>query len=242
MREQLLCYSIRYLGDWNKIASAIITSEPWDYIEYNGNYTTIFDDDYPYSLRELAYAPWVIFFQGDMSLLNRSAISIVGSRICDAYGIKMCSKITRKLKERYVIVSGLAKGIDGCAHKESLDSGTIGILGNGIDVIYPKENINLYQEMKDHHLILSEYPKGTPPLAKHFPWRNRIIVALGESLIVVEARIKSGTMGSVNEALTLSIPIYVVPHRYDDELGKGCNLLISQGANILIDEQDIDNI
>ncbi|MEG2800172.1 MAG: DNA-processing protein DprA [Erysipelotrichaceae bacterium] len=242
MREQILYYAWKYQGNWNKIANAISKKEQWEIIQYDGNYITIVDEHYPNCLKELNYAPWILFYEGNLSYIQDELVSVVGSRIMSSYGEKMCSLIVNQLKKKYVIVSGLAKGIDACAHRNAMDHKTIAVIGNGIDMTYPKENDCLYENIKKNHLLISEYPNGTLPLNYHFPWRNRIIAALGSSLIVVEAKLKSGTMLSVNEAITLDKPIYVVPYRYDDISGKGCNLLISQGANILIDEMDLENI
>ncbi len=136
-------------------------------------------------------------------------------------------------------MSGLARGIDGQAHRSALDQHTIAVIGCGLDVVYPKEHASLYAVMRKKQLIISEYPNGTKPYAYHFPWRNRIIAALSEAVIVVEARRRSGSLLTVNEALELDIPVYCVPHAYLDEAGTGCNLLISQGANILVDEDDL---
>lgn len=242
MRKQILYYALKYAGEWHKIAKAIAHQEPWSEVEYAGRYVTIMEDDFPKRLRELEFCPWILFYEGDLSLCKQAGVSIVGSREGDDYGVMMCKKIVNDLKERYVIISGLAKGMDGCAHHSALSHRTIGVVGCGIDQEYPKENASLYRAMRKNHLIISEYPNGVKPLAYHFPWRNRIIAALGTSLIVIQAKIKSGTMLTVNEALKLDIPIYCVPHRYHDIYGSGCNLLISQGANILVEDEDIQNI
>ncbi len=105
-------------------------------------------------------------------------------------GVEMCRTLCRHLSNKYVVVSGLAKGIDSIAHQCSLNRGTIGVIGCGLDVIYPKQNEALYKTMRKNHLILSEYPKGVAPLAFHFPWRNRILAALSDVVIVVEAKKK----------------------------------------------------
>jgi ABC-type Fe3+ transport system substrate-binding protein len=119
---------------------------------------------------------------------------------------------------------------------------TIGVLGCGINVIYPKENAYLYERMKKSGLILSEYPMHVKPLAYHFPWRNRLIAALSDNLVVIEATYKSGTMITVNECLELSVPIYCVPTAFQNVKYQGCNYLINNGANILVDINDVDDI
>ena len=149
------------------------------------------------------------------------------------------ARIVNCLKDRYVIVSGLARGVDARAHTEALDKSTIGILGCGIDRVYPRDNSLLFSRMRKDHLILSEYPPGTPPLPRHFPWRNRLIAAAADLLVVTEAREKSGTMYTVDEALALSVPVWCVPTEFGDESHMGCNRLILQGAGILCDLQQV---
>ena len=239
MREQLLCYAGRYNGDWNKMKQALNRQEAWECLPYAGSYVTIADAEYPQKLRRLACPPWILFYEGDIGLLNKAGCGIVGSREASAAGLRNCAQITTILKERFVIISGLAKGIDGQAHRSALDRATIGVIGCGLDVVYPREHAQLYAVMKKKQLVISEYPKGSRPYAYHFPWRNRLIAALSDAVIVVEARKRSGSLLTVNEALELDIPVYCVPHAYQDEAGVGCNLLISQGANILVDEEDV---
>lgn len=242
MREQLLYYAVKYDGNYQKIKQAMEREEPWKKIEYDGNYVTIFDAQYPMKLRRLQYAPWVLFYEGNLFLAKNDGCGIIGSRNVTPYGREMCEKITRDVKKRYTIISGLAKGVDGLAHRCALDQHTIAVIGCGLDICYPKENAWLYQEIKEKHLLLSEYPKGSKPLAYHFPWRNRILAGLSDCLVVIEAKKRSGTLITVNEALAIDIPVYCVPHDYLREEGVGCNLLISQGANILVDEEDIHEI
>lgn len=239
MREQILYYALKYHGEWQKIANAIANREPYHAVAYPHSYLTIVDSAYPVALKRLQYAPWILFYEGDLSLLKKPAVSLVGARACNLYGRAMCIRVTRLLKQRAVIISGLARGIDAIAHQEALDTGTIGVVGCGIDITYPKENAALYEVMKQRHLIISEYPYGSKPLAYHFPWRNRLIAALGQALVVIQAKRRSGTLLTVNEALELGLPVYCIPHRFQDEFGLGCNLLIAQGANILVDDQDI---
>lgn len=239
MRTQILCYALRYDGDYRKIEKAIQTNEEWEHIPYTGNYVTLADNEYPMKLRRLQYAPWIIFYEGDISLLQKAGCGVVGSRDASLYGIKTCTHIVHALKKRYVIISGLAKGIDAAAHFAALQAKTIGVIGCGLQITYPAENANLYKQMREHHLIISEYPAYSRPYAYHFPWRNRLIAALSDALIVVEAKKRSGSLLSVNEALELDIPVYCVPHNFGNKVGEGCNLLISQGANILVEDEDI---
>lgn len=244
MREQLLYYAVKYSGEWSRISKAVRENEPWTKVVYEGNYVTIADGDYPVLLKRLVNPPWVIFYEGNLSLLKCSAIGIVGSRKNSDYGAKCTYEIIKHLNSKHVVVSGLACGIDACAHMNCIREKryTIGVIGCGLDICYPKVNVDLYCEMGKNHLIISEYPKGTKPLAYHFPARNRILVGLCEALIVVEAKKRSGTLISVNEALDIGIPIYCIPHHFLDENGESCNFLIQQGAEILVNFEDIEQI
>lgn len=241
---QLLYYAVKYRGDYHRISKALITNEKWEKIIYDGKYITLMDEDYPDLLLSLKYKPWVLFYEGNLDLLKEKMIGVVGSREMSNYGCYCVDCLMSHLNQMYGIVSGMARGIDGYAHQKAINNkrATIGIIGCGLNIVYPKENASLYDNMKKHHLILSEYPNDTKPLAHHFPWRNRIIAALSESLIVVEAKAKSGTMISVNEALELSKPIYCFPHRFNDEIGIGCNILIEQGSGMINKIEDIEEI
>ena len=239
MREQILAYAIKYQGEYGKIKKAIENSEKYERINYKGEYITILDEEYPRVFFELDEPPFILFYKGDLSLLDIEGIGVVGSRNCSQYGIDMCKVIVSKSRSS-CIISGLAKGIDAHAHRFALEAykNTIAIIGCGLDVIYPKENADLYEALSSQ-LILSEYPRNVAPLAVHFPRRNRLIAALSSKLVVVEASERSGTLLSVNEALTLNRDVYVVPYHYGETNGKGCNYLILQGANILYNEEDI---
>lgn len=239
MREQILSYALKYRGEWNQITDAIVRQEPWKKVSYERNYITIADAQYPDTLRRLRYAPWILFYEGNINLLRQKAVAVIGTRKCNGYGAAMGNHVCELLKRRAVIVSGLAKGIDAIAHQTALDTHTIGVIGCGCNVTYPKENAALYEIMRKDHLIISEYPDDVKPLAHHFPWRNRLIAALSSAVVVIQAQCRSGTMLTVNEALDLNVPIYCIPHPFQDSYGSGCNLLIEQGANILVDDQDI---
>jgi DNA processing protein len=145
MREKILYYAIHYNGNWHKIANAMHNQEPWKKLTYQGDYITYEDEMYPKQLKQLEQPPWILFYQGNIQLLEKKAVAIIGSRICDAYGQTRTSHIVSLLKEQAVIISGMAKGIDAIAHKTALSKQTIGVIGCGLDIIYPKENEYLYQ-------------------------------------------------------------------------------------------------
>lgn len=244
MRKKLLAYSVKYNGDYFKIKKAVENNEKYQEITYSGSYLTIRDNIYPDTLRQLKYPPFVLYYEGDITLLNNVMVGIVGSRICDERGEENVIALMQHLNPHYGIVSGMAKGIDGIAHQQALSNGrkTVGVIGCGLDIIYPHENDELFNLMRNQALLISEYPQKTPPLAYHFPWRNRLIAALGDSLIVVQAKRRSGTLISVNEALELNKTIYCFPGCYDDKFYSGCNLLINEGAQIICSDSDIKNI
>ncbi len=244
MREQLLWYAIKYKGDYFQIKKAITTNEKWHKIHCDEQYVTIVDAHYPRVFHSLQYKPWVLFYKGNIDLLQKRYIGVVGSRLMSDYGKRCCEQLNEHLSMEYGIVSGLAKGVDAYAHHLALMSNrnTIAIIGCGIQVVYPKENLHLYAQVQEKGLLLSEYPSDTPPLAKHFPWRNRLIAAIGEQLVVVEAKRRSGTLISVNEALELGKEVHCFVHDYFHSQGEGCNLLIQQGCHMLASAIDIKEI
>ncbi|MBR0137345.1 MAG: DNA-processing protein DprA [Erysipelotrichaceae bacterium] len=232
MRDNLIRLAIEFQGDYFKIRKALYEKKEADLSIPVQKALTILDENYPKQLTMLKYPPYVLFYEGDLNLLKRKMIAVVGSRESCSYGEKVTRDVIRMLRDDYAIVSGMAKGIDSIAHSSSRY--TVGVLGNGLDVVYPKVNEELYGYMKKYQLLLSEYPCGVKPEREHFPFRNRIIAALGEAVIVTQAREKSGTMLTVNEALAINKEVYTIPYNIDDENGSGCNQLISQGANVIL--------
>lgn len=242
-RDILACYAWKYEGNWGRIAKAMEREEtPVPFVSPD-SFLTVFDAAYPQCLKQLKYPPWVLWYQGNLHLLEKPMITIVGSRKMNAYGQQCTVLAASLLREHYVLVSGLAKGVDACVHHTALAHGhTIGVIGSGLSVHYPKENENLYHQLSRHDLILSEYPHDTGVQRYHFPWRNRILAALGSALIVTQAEEKSGTMLTVNEALDLNKEVYCFPYPYEYASGKGCNRLISEGANILWDHEQLEDL
>lgn len=236
MREQILSYAIKYRGEYPLIKKAIDRNESWHKAAYEGHYITILDDEYPKELFDLENPPYILFYEGNLSFLQGRKICVIGSRIVSPNASFSCEKLVESLMSSDIIISGLAKGIDGLAHEWAIKKNrkTIGILGCGISQIYPKENSELYEEMKKNHLILSEYPSDAAPLAHHFPARNRILAALAQKCYVVEARSKSGTMITANYAFNMQREVIAFPYRFNDEFGRGCNELIEQGAGVFL--------
>ena len=225
-REKLISYSFYYLGEYDKILKAI--NENVDVPQVNiKNAITIFDSEYPKSLLNLKCPPLVLYYKGDLNLLSDDAIAVVGSRSPCEYALKATEMLV-KANSDFVIVSGLAKGIDACAHENALK--TIGILGCGIDYIYPRCNYELIKKIERNGLILSEYPGMSKPLGYHFPFRNRIIACLSTKTYVMQSMLQSGTMTTINEALELGKEVRVLPYDIFNVFGENNNRLISEGA------------
>ena len=166
--------------------------------------------------------------------------SVIGKRVPSEYGSNITDKIVCDLvKNEYTIVSGMALGIDTLAHRSALKNKgkTVAVLGSGINYCYPKRNQDLYAQLKSNHLIISEKPGDYVPQAKDFPSRNRLIAGLSESVVVTEAEKRSGTMITVGYALDRGKDIYCIPSRIGDPMG--CNLLIQQGAKLVLTVNDI---
>ena len=239
-QERIAAYAYMYQGSWQKIAKAIAADTEPVQAPVRYPYITILDDAYPQALKELRYPPWILFYRGKLSLLKQDGITVVGSRAMSGYGEEMTAMCADLLKDRFVLISGLARGVDGCVHRHGLcGKGTIGVTGCGLDRVYPPENRDLYRTMAQEQLILSEYPHGTAPAKHHFPWRNRILAALGKALIVTQSAPHSGTSITVNEALALGRDVWCVPYPLSDLSGIGNNWLIRDGAQILCSADDI---
>ena len=231
IREQLIYYSLKYAGEYSLILKAINDNESYEVVECL-NCLTILDELYPKAFLQLAYPPFVLYYKGDLSLLESSKVGIVGSRSACDYAIKATALVVEKLNdEGYTIVSGLTKGIDAIAHENAKK--TIGILGSGIDYIYPLANKGLIERCFKEQLVLSEYPAMTKPLKHHFPIRNRLIAALSDEIYVMQASIKSGTMTTVNQAMDLNRSIHALPYEIFDKQGEACNMLIQEGASLI---------
>lgn len=214
-----------------------------DYINKEGiGYITISDKEYPEDIKEIEDPPYVLFYKGDLSLLKRKKLAIVGARNCTTYGREVAKLIASELsKNEITIVSGVASGIDSVAHKITIqeEGKTIGVLGCGIDIIYPKINAQLYKEICSAGLLISEFLPGTKPFAYNFPRRNRIISALAEGIIVVEASIKSGSLITATYGLEQGKDIMVVPGSVLNKSSSGCNKLIRDGAHVFTEIDDL---
>lgn len=198
------------------------------------------EPDYPPLLAQIEDAPPVISVLGHASLLTKATVGIVGARNASVNGRNFARKLACDLGAGgLMVVSGMARGIDTCAHEGAMDSGTAAILGGGIDVIYPKENAPLYEELKHRGVIVSEVPIGTQPQARHFPRRNRLISGISRGILVVEANPRSGSLITARMALEQNREVFAIPGSPLDPRAQGTNTLIQQGANLVQSADDI---
>lgn len=197
---------------------------------------------YPKRLKEIYLPPIVLFYKGRLELFNRLSIGIVGARNHTPYSKEALEYLLPDILERKVsIISGLARGVDSLAHQLTLDlhGETIAVIGNGINICYPKENQSLYDAIGKKGLILSEYPLDSPPLKFHFPYRNRIIAGLSHGLCVIEAKLHSGSLITANVALSENRQVFALPGNITSEYSKGTNELITAGAFPIRNANDI---
>jgi len=202
--------------------------------KYDVGYVTIYDKEYPYLLKEIPDAPVILYMKGDSSVLHDPAVAVVGSRKYTEYGASVAQKLTKSLASNSLtIVSGLALGIDAVAHQATLDvSGiTIGVLGCGLDRVYPVSNYNLGKSIIEKGgAIISEFSLGTPPTNYNFPIRNRIIAGLSLGTLVIEAAENSGSLITAGLALEYNREVFAVPGNIDSPMSYGTNKLIKDGA------------
>jgi DNA processing protein len=202
---------------------------------------TYVSSDYPKSLFEIPDPPPFLYVKGELRSCEL-AIAIVGSRRATAYGLMTTGKFSEALANHGVcVVSGMARGVDTAAHKGALNTGgrSIGVLGCGVDKVYPPENRALFADMAEKGCLVSEFPLGTLPLAENFPRRNRIISGLSSGVLVVEAAEKSGSLITAQFALEHGRDVYAVPGNISFATSRGCNRLIKQGAKLADCVEDI---
>jgi DNA processing protein len=203
---------------------------------------TLGDTRYPAGLLHTADPPMLLFAQGDIALLQRPGLAIVGSRHATAQGLDNAQAFARHLSQAgLTIVSGLALGIDAAAHEGGLagPGSTIAVIGTGLDVCYPRRNAALARRIAEHGLVLSELPLGSPPLPDHFPRRNRIIAGLSVGTLVVEAAMASGSLITARQALEAGREVFAIPGSIHSPQSRGCHHLIKQGAKLVETADDI---
>lgn len=203
---------------------------------------TLADPDYPQLLLESADPPSLLYVKGRVELLNRPALAIVGSRNATPQGLKDAEALAADLAAQgLTIVSGLALGIDGAAHRGGLkgEGGSIAIIGTGADRIYPSRHKELALQLATEGAIVSEFPLGTPAVAHNFPRRNRIIAGMAKGCLVVEAALESGSLITARLAAELGREVFAIPGSIHSPVAKGCHRLIQQGAKLVQEARDI---
>jgi DNA processing protein len=203
---------------------------------------TVGDPQYPTRLREIHDPPVVLWTQGTQAILETRSVAIVGSRYPSATGLATARRLSSELvRAGLTVVSGLARGIDGAAHRGALDAGgrTMAVLGNGSDVLYPAEHRDLYAAVRQAGVVVTEFPPGTRPHPRHFPLRNRIISGLSEAVVVVEASQKSGSLITARAALDQGRDVLAVPGDVACGRHRGCHALIKDGARLVETVDDI---
>lgn len=247
--ENLKPYTHIPNADKRAIASSA-KDEKLDYIihkidEYKMDVTTFLDKDFPSILNHIYNPPAILFMRGNRALLDKrlNRIALVGARRCSLYGRNVARMLGKELgKYSTIIVSGGARGIDTHGHEGLLSSQGYGIvvMGCGLDIVYPRENTKLFDRiLQNNGLLLSEYPPGTPPSAKHFPARNRIISGLSRGVIVVEAKASSGSLITADMAVSEGRDVFVVPCNLLDHTADGNKFLMRNGAFVLTGYEDI---
>ena len=202
----------------------------------------IWDEEYPKRLRYIHQPPYMLYVKGRLPQPNRKTVAIVGARECSPYGEYMARTFAETLAQAGVqIISGMARGVDSAAQRGAIEAGgtSFGILGCGVDICYPREEIELYMELQESGGLLSEFPIGIGPLKQNFPARNRIISGLSDVVLVMEAKERSGSLITADMALDQGKDVYALPGPVNSMLSRGCNRLIKQGAGILLSPQEL---
>ncbi len=200
------------------------------------------DDDYPSWLGKTHDPPYLLYYRGDLGSLNELCIAIVGSRRASTYGKTQSRRFGRELANKGItVISGMARGIDTEAHLGALEAGgkTAAVLGSGLDVIYPPENKQLFNEISEHGVVLTELPPHTHPEPGNFPMRNRVIAGLSRGVLVVEAQQRSGALITVDFALEQGRDVFAIPGQINNKNSEGTNNLIKQGACMVTEINDI---
>lgn len=221
----------------------------WDFekeaaklIKKNISFISRIDSRFPEKLKNIPDPPFALYVKGELPDPSRPSVAIIGARMCSEYGRYMARAFGRGLALAGVqVISGMARGVDGISQKAALAAGgkSYAVVGSGVDICYPEDNLEIYNNLCEMGGVISEFPPGTYPKANFFPMRNRIISGLADIVLVIEAREKSGTQITVDTALEQGREVLAVPGRVTDRLSDGCNLLISQGAGVAIGVDDV---
>ena len=250
-REILIAQAIFYKGDWWEIVNSISRKEyvPYEMAEklvsnLNCKTLTILDEEYPSEWKRYYMPPLVLFYHGDISLIlnDKNNLAVIGTRDPSDFGVKTTQELVSRLAKKYVIVSGLARGVDGLSHQAAIENSghTVAVLGSGINKCYPISNKDIYSEIKERHLVISEYPGECEAKPSNFPLRNRLIALFSKGILVTEASLKSGTSITVKYGLFYGRDIMCVP---SINLGNsGCNEFIRTGAYLVENAEQVEDI
>jgi DNA processing protein len=201
------------------------------------------DPQYPSALALIPDAPPLLWVKGDVSLFERPMVALVGARNASSLGLRMARALSRDLgAEGFGIVSGMARGIDTAVHEAAIETGTIAVLGGGLDVIYPAENKKLYHKIAETGVVVSEQPFGMKPFARHFPMRNRIVSGMALATVVIEAAAKSGSLLTAGNAMEQGREVMAVPGHPFDGRSSGCNNLLRDGASLIRGSRDVIDV
>ena len=215
----------------------------WETLQEQGiRMIPYFSEEYPKKLTNISQPPYALYVKGSLPRENQVSVAIVGARRCTHYGEQIALEYGEALaSEGIQIISGMARGIDGAGQRGALNAGgaTYGVLGCGVDICYPRENIGLYMDIQQKGGIISEQIPGQPPLPAYFPERNRIISGLADVVLVIEAKEKSGSLITADMALEQGKDVYALPGPVTSSMSQGCHRLIRQGAGILISPEDL---
>jgi len=219
----------------------LVSALSW--LEDNNNHVvTLADSDYPQTLLNIPDPPLLLYVKGRLDLLNHPALAVVGSRNATAQGIGNAEAFAKSLSNAGLcIISGMAHGIDAAAHRGALcgSSGSIAVVGTGLDKVYPAANRDLAHMLAQHGALISEFPLGTPPLAANFPRRNRIISGMSAGCLVVEASLQSGSLITARLALEQGRDVFAIPGSIHAPQSKGCHALLKQGAKLVETAHDV---
>ena len=206
-----------------------------------GRYVALGTPDYPALLAEADDAPPLLTVAGNLGLLRRPSVGMVGARNASAVGLRFARELAGAIgNEGRVVVSGLARGIDAAAHVGALETGTIAVIAGGLDVVYPRQHEALQSDVATRGLLVAEMPPGTEPQARHFPNRNRIIAGLSAGTVVVEAAVRSGSLITARLAGEMGREVMAVPGHPLDQRADGCNKLIREGATLVRSARDVE--
>jgi DNA processing protein len=232
------------IGALQAQAAAVEPGLVWESCQRTGTSVTLFGSDtYPAALADDLYAPAVLFSRGDLGVIEGRRVAIIGTRRATGIGREMAADLGAELAQQGVrIVSGLAAGIDGAAHRGALSVGAappIGVVGSGLDVPYPKRHAGLWEQVAESGVLLAEVPPGSQPEGHRFPQRNRVIAALAEVVVVVESHVRGGSLLTAHEAMDRDRIVMAVPGSPRNEAAKGTNELLRDGCLPVLNTDDV---